>query len=78
LAKRSGKNHPGYGKKAENCKTSKPVIATKVATGETKKFPSALEAFNEGWATSHGNVINCCKKRKRYNTHNGCTWEYAI
>lgn len=77
LSKRSGKNHPGYGKKAENCKTSKPVIATKIATGEIKRFPSALAAFHEGWATSHGNVINCCKKRKRYNTHNGCTWEYA-
>lgn len=78
LEKVSGENHWNYGNKGANCKTSKPVRATNVLTGETKDFCSALEACNpiDGWATNHGHVINCCKKRPRYKTHKGCTWEY--
>lgn len=40
-------------------------------------YQTALVAFHEGWATSREYVINCCKKHKRYNTHNECTWEYT-
>jgi predicted GIY-YIG superfamily endonuclease len=77
IAKRSGSNHPNFGNKGANCKTSKAVKATNILTGEVVCFPSALAAFQAGIAKSHGNVINCCKNRDGYSQHNGYKWEYA-
>lgn len=51
----------------------KPVISTK--NGKDKKYASINEAKLDGF--NENQIINCCKKKPKYNTHRGYKWRYA-
>ena len=53
-------------------RTSKPVIATCVKTGEQIEFPSAQEAERQGFDS--GNISRCCNGQRK--THKGYFWNF--
>jgi len=68
-----GHRGPDLGKFGESHRTSRPVIATNLKTGESFRYGAAMDAVRAGFDS--GAISRCCSGQ--YKSHRGFSWRFA-